>query len=1187
MEQKRRHAGWLGAVAAAALLTPAASAQYNASIQGTVTDAQGAIVPGATVVLTNTETNQALQHTTSGTGVFTFNQLPPSMYTLVVTAKGFTRKELDALQVTPEQANAVNVQLAVGAETQTVTVSGNEATALDTETATISGTITSNQIQHLPSFGRDVFQLAQLAPGTFGDGAQASAGGTSSLPGSNIGGSGASDGIFKTENAPQISGNGGQNETNGISVDGISTVSAVWGGASVITPSEDSVKDVHIVSNGYDASSGRFSSSQVQVITKNGTNQVHGSAFIKGDRPGLNAYQRYNGPGSFAAGSAAERGVNRDNSRFNQFGGTLGGPFWKNKVFAFFAYEGLRNTTVTTGQGWYESPGFAALAPAGTIAAQLLGYPGEGPSSSSIIPRTCASIGLTEGVNCDTVGNTGVNLGSPRRGTAVGTLDPTWVGSGNPGIGGGLDPNTPTISFYNTTNPNAIVEDQYNGRLDVNASSKDLVTFTIYWVPQTTTDYQGPVRSANLWHHQAINDAFTGIWDHTFSATLLNEARANAAGWRWNEIVTNSQEPFGLPIAEIDDLGNESAGAGVAGSSTGGTGVSAITSDYFGAPGPSNFNQWTYSYQDTLTKVLSRHQIKIGGEATRLYYLNNPTYVARPQFNFRNPWDFLNDAPYQETGSFSPITGAVTANRQDIRSDIYSLFAQDDWKVKPNLTLNLGLRWSYFGPISSKENNLAVFREGTGAAVLSGASVRVGGNLYDPQTLNFGPQLGFAWSPEAQGSRLVFRGGIGLNYNQEELAISTNGTNNPPLITNATFCCSTAAALKQGILYATSSSPTAFYGFPNNPATVQQFSSANLPTNGSAVTVAAYPGRLPTNYSYHYSLDTQYEIAQSWIATIGYQGSTSHHLIHLYNENVVALAQGLPVNPSLQQVNFYGNDNNSNYNALLTTLRHDFAHGVQAQAQYSWTKSMDDGSEPYYEDPYPYNPKLAWGRSDFNVQNVFKFFGLWQPVFFHGGKDSLLEKTVGGWSISGILNLHSGFPWTPEYTNTGNNLYYQGGGYGFLRPAAYLGGAGQDTSNKAFVSGPSDPKSGGFNNNYREGALAYFTVPQFTQGTQFPSFAGLPQGPGVARNFLNGPNYIDADMTLTKSFGIPKNRLLGEDGGVEVRADAYNIYNRLNLNGTSINNAISSDGVTSNPSFGQAQSALGSRTIELQARFSF
>ncbi len=1173
----RRRALWAAAVL---LSAPAARAQFNASIQGTVTDPQGAVIPGAEITLTNTETNVKVTRKSSGGGVYTFNQLAPSTYTLEAKAKGFESKKLDEVRVTPEQANSLNIALVPGSEATNVTVNASEATALDTETASVNGTITSNQIQHLPSFGRDVFQLAQLTPGSFGDGAQLGGGGSAKLPSSVSSGSTATSGIFLTENAPQITANGGQNETNGISINGISTVSAVFGGASIITPSEDSVKDVHIVSNGYDASGGRFSGAQIQVVTQNGTNQVHGSGFFKLDRPGLNAFERFNTVNSFGGGTPRERGVNRNESRFNQFGGSIGGPFWKDHVFGFFAYEGLQNSSTTFSQGWFESSALAGLATPGTIAATYLGFIGEAPASIANLQQTCATISLTEGVNCRTVPG-GLNLGSPRTNAARGTLDPSWVSSQNPGIGNGLT-NTPTISFLNTANPNSVGEAQYNGRIDVNITRNDTANFSVYWVPLTQTFYNGPVRAANFWNHNQVNDAYTAIWDHTFSPTLLNEARANLAGFRWNEVASNPQAPFGLPISAVDVLGTEPIGP--------------ITGNNFGPPGPSNLNQHTYGYGDTVTKVLSRQNLRFGGDATRLYYLNNPTYNARPQFQFRNLWDFLNDAPYQESGSFSPQTGAVSVNRQDIRSDLYGLFIQDDWKVKPNLTLNLGIRWNYFGPLSSKQNNLAVFQQGpTGTNQLTDASIRVGGNLFDPQVLNFGPQLGFAWSPEAQQSHLVFRGGFGLSYNQEEIAIQANGQNNPPLITSASFGTSTAQQIDPAVQYNIGSSPTSLFGYPNNPAAITTFGPNNIPTTGS-VNVAAYPGRAPTNYTYHYSLDTEYEVVKDWVATIGYQGSVARHLLRVYNENVVAIAQGITLNPTLRQITFYGNDSNSNYNALITSLRHNFSHQFQAEAQYTWAKSLDEGSQPYFADYYPYNNALAYGRSDYNVTNVFKIFGLYQPTFFSGGH-TLLEKTLGGWSVSGILNLHSGFPWTPVFVDTGGGVYYNGSGYQVLRPAAYSGGAGRNTSNNAFLSGVGNPLNP-VNVNFQRGSLSYFAVPTFTPGPQFPAAGALPQTPGVQRNSFNGPNYIDADLTVSKAFGLPNTKVLGERAQVEARANAYNIYNRLNLasggqrsNGGAINDVIETangDGTfSSNPNFGQDTTALGSRTVEIQFRLSF
>jgi hypothetical protein len=204
-------------------------------------------------------------------------------------------------------------------------------------------------------------------------------------------------------------------------------------------------------------------------------------------------------------------------------------------------------------------------------------------------------------------------------------------------------------------------------------------------------------------------------------------------------------------------------------------------------PGPGQYNQWTYSYNDVLTKIAGRHSIKMGGEFTRLSYLNENLGGARPGFTFENLWDFANDAPYQESGQFASATGIPFANRQDDRENLWGIFVQDDFKVRSNLTINLGLRWSYFGPIYTKQNNQDVLQFGTGADLLTGMNIRVGGSLYTPQKNNLGPVLGFAWSPEALQSKVVIRGGFGINYNQNEIAITANSSGNPPNAVNAKF----------------------------------------------------------------------------------------------------------------------------------------------------------------------------------------------------------------------------------------------------------------------------------------------------------------------------------------------------------------------------------------------------------------
>ncbi len=1165
---KRFSSTFLLSLAAILLLVPAAHAQYRASLRGVITDPQGAIVPGATVTLTNTETNEKQVSTSDGSGIYNFNALPPAHFLITVDMPGFQKQVVNDVQIIPEQPNALNIQLQLGQATQTVTVNGSETPALDTETASLSGTISSNQIQHLPSYNRDVFQLAQLAPGVFGDGSQSSGGGTNNLPGNQgPGGSGSGNaGIFATENGPQIQTRGGQYETNSITIDGISTVSAVWGGTSIITPSEDSIGDVKVVSNSYDAEVGRFSGGQIQVTTKSGTNALHGSAFFKASRPGLNAYQKWNGVGSDIPGTPAERGLNRDESRFNNYGGSLGGPIIKDRLFAFFNWETSPFSSSSTAQGWYETSQFdASAATSGSIAAKYLSYKGEGVAASGIIQRTCPSIGLTEGVNCATT-SAGLDVGSPLK-IGLGLLDPTYGGSSNqPGVGSGLD-GVPDLAYFNTLNPSNTSQSQYNGRLDANATQKDHVSFAIYWVPVVQTYYQGPVRSANFWHHTQTNDAFSVIWNHTFSPTLLNEARANAAGWRYNEVGSNPQAPFGLPEDDLDNIGTIGNQGGF---------------QYFGAPGPGVYNQWTYDYNDILTKVAGRHNIKMGGELTRLYYLDESVYNARPTFGFRNEWDFANDGPYNESGQFDSATGIPFSNRQDNRENIWGFFAQDDYKIRPNLTINVGLRYSYLGALNSKQNNLAVV-QGIRANALSGLNVRVGGNLYTPQKWNFGPQVGFAWQPSSYLNKLVVRGGFGINYNQNEIAITSNGIGNPPNAVSPSFCCSTATSIDPNILYETATTINSIFGYAPNPATITKFGANNLPTNGVATELNGFESNPGTISNYHYSLDTQYLLPYNLVLAIGYQGSTSRHALVNLNYNVVAAADGQPLNPIVNFINYWGNSATGNYNGLIATLTHNFSHHFQLEGQYAWAKAMDENSGPYSRDLYPFSSHAAYARSDYNVANGFKIFGLWQPVIFTGSK-SWLEKVAGGWSLSGIFNAHTGFPWTPIYNaNTPGGLYYNGSQYNQLRPLAMLAGVGKNTSTKTYEQA--------INPNFNGNGPQFFTAPTFVVGPAFPATAPAPPI-GIERNSLNSPGYNDLDGSLSKAFGLPSTRVLGESAKFEVRVDAYNFFNKTNINSADIDTSLGSvnpDGSIGsvNTDFGVAGGALGSRTVQLQARFSF
>jgi|GEM_PF-413220 len=1160
-----------------ALAVMPAHAQFRTSIQGTVTDPTGAVVPDATLTLKNNDTNETLTRKSDAAGVFNFNALPAAHFTLTASHDGFQQKTLSNLQLIPEQPNSINVQLDLAGTTQSVTVDASTAPALDTETANTGATISANDFAHMPSWNRDPFTLTQLTPGMINDGAQSSGGGVYTPPGVGSNARGSTNlGAAPTENGPPTFANGGQMENNGIMIDGISTSSAVWGGSSVITPDVDSVDNVRVLSNNYDAEYGRYSGAQTIVTSKSGSNQLHGSAFLAVHRPGLNAYQR-----TIVAPNTITSPL-RDTGRYNQYGGSLGGPLWKNRLFAFFDFESSPNDTTATTTGWYDTADFDKLGPSGSIAATYLTFPGAGVVSQSIVSTTCGTIGLVEGVNCNTIPGQGLNIGSPLT-TPLGTHDPTATGTPqNPGVGSGLS-NVPDIAEYVTASPLNSSYQNFNGRADADVTHRDHLAFAIYWVPQSQTSYQGGARAYNLFHHDQINDAFTVIWNHTFSPTFLNEARANAAGWRWNEISDNPQSPVGLPQDNIASFGSSS---------------NPITVNQFGSDLGSILNQWTYGYKDVATKIIGQHTIKFGGDFTNLHYLNDP--IGRPTYTFYNIWDFLNDAPKEEAGSFDTVTGFPGGVRQDYRENLFGAFIQDDWRVRPNLTLHAGVRYSYFGPLYVKQNNLSTAQMGSsGSDYFTGIGVKIGGNLWTSQKLNFGPQLAFDWTPPNM-SNLVVRGGYGLSFNQEEIAITANANANPPTQGYYDFAYSSPGNPGPNgadIVYGISSSPTSLTGFASNPNTITTYNSSNLPTAGNASIFVFGDGHggLPTQYTHHFSLDVEYGFLHNWlVASLGYQGSVGKHTMVQYLGNATALAQGVQsLNPLVTNLDYYGNEGGSNNNAMLAEIKHPFSHQFSVDAQFMWSRSMDDTSQPYEENPYyPANPMYARGRSDYDIRDTFKVYGLWQPIIFHNGHN-WLEKTVSGWSLSGIFNFHTGFGWTPSY-GISQSLYCSNCGYYTLYPQ-YLGGGGKSTSNKAFeqysnfadmltTQNTTTATINGTAGTTVAYSNKYFSVPNFGAAMTgaFPApNAALPPPPGIGRNAFNGPSYRNVDASLSKAFGLPENRVWGKAAVVEVRADAFNLFNITNLDPSQIANNITAT------NFGQDVGILGSRTVSFQAHFRF
>ncbi len=376
------------------LLSTAAPAQYGAGLQGTVQDKSGAVVANATVTATENGTGVDHTTTTNSSGFYRISELPPGTYTVTVQAQGFKKSSNPGVEVQAELLRGLDVALELGQAQETVNVT-ETTEVLKTEDATISGTLTAQEVESLPALNRDPYELLRLAPGIFGDGARFGDGRSAGFPNGagavsgSAGPGGSNTAIFQIENQQPISAMGQRITSNDYLVDGVSVNSLEWGGAAVITPSIESVQEQTVLSNDYDASDGRSSGAHIKTVTKSGTNALHGGGLFLYHDPNFNAYNKFSG---YSTGTGFTPPV-RDDDNIRQFAGTIGGPIIKDKLFFFFNYEGARASNTTFENNWVETPQYDALLIAdrpGTPVATILQSSGIVPRVTQVLPTTCA-----------------------------------------------------------------------------------------------------------------------------------------------------------------------------------------------------------------------------------------------------------------------------------------------------------------------------------------------------------------------------------------------------------------------------------------------------------------------------------------------------------------------------------------------------------------------------------------------------------------------------------------------------------------------------------------------------------------------------------------------------------------------------------------------------------------------------
>jgi len=1146
-------------------LAASAHAQFKASIQGTVMDPQGNAVANATVTITNQDTGVVRTTVTSTEGFYRASELPPGRYTVTVEAAGFKKSTSKDVLVDAEQTRGFDVTLAVGAVTEQVTVTA-AAEALQTEDANLSTGITAEQIARLPQFGRDPYELLKLAPGVFGDGSRGPDGGSQNLP--NSGGPGGSHtSVFQVENQVQAVANGQRNSANNFTIDGTSVNSLTWGGAAIVTPNQESIQEVTVVVNSYSAEDGRNTGAQVKVVSKNGTNQLHGSGFFKDDSPGLNAFNKWGGPD----GQAPQR----VEQNLKQFGGGIGGPVVKDKMFFFFSYEGDRTNNISfSGPQYVETTAlrqFISANRSGTVIGDLINAKGSQPRIAQVLASSCTdfnAVGLGSAADCQVV-NGGVDLGSavnPATNCSMSYGQYANIFSGNP-TGCGLD-GVPDLQKVVTQAPLRTSGNQYNARVDY-TRSKDLFAVSFYITPLNTlgSDLGANGRPMADLTFNPRNKYAALIWNHTISATMLNEARANWTRFFVNQFATNQSVQWNLPRWEVEDVPSDRIRYGA----------------NQGTNAPDLAAQNQYEFSDKVSKVMGRHGLKVGVTATLNQDNNDFEFgAARPVYVAHGLWNFVDGTPIFEAINVDPRSGAPTDVHKYYRQNDFALFFQDDLKLRPNLTFNLGLRYEYFAPLSEKFNRQSNLILGSGPNPLQTATLKVGGPLYPADKNNFAPRLGFAWTP-AKFTRTVIRGGFGVAYNRITDTMTGISRVNPPFLFRESLCCAMSAAdfaanpwgappYDNGLIVVTEGQSNSPLSWPANPAIAATFDpNTGLPLAGN-VEIWGAPQTNRTPYVYLYSAEVQHELPAQFTMSVGYQGSLSRKMLRIVNQNLIYPQ----LNAVLRPVFFPTTDVNGAFNALNVSAIRRFSHGFQFLGKYQFSRSLDGGSwegaggqrDPYY----PLDRTWDWGPSDFDVTHNMLFTALYDLPILRARND-FVGRVFGGWQINGTYQFHSGFPWTPI---EGNNCppIPSGGNLCPALPAKYLGGAKSNFGNDTFMNGNGNFPgivSGG-NCNPANGAIA--GTPYFDVCSVGPPF--------VHRNSFRGPRYQTFDASFVKSTGLPFFK--GENAKLDLRVNFFNLFNKLNL----VPLAARSPEVSINdPHFGKSSGALAGRVIEFQTRLVF
>jgi len=1070
---------------------------FRGTILGSVTDSSGAAVPGATVMVKNVDTGLVRTVSTSEDGSYAAPELPIGTYSVSVEKAGFKLGVVTGIKVEVSSERRADVTLQIGQAAQSVEVLGEELPMVESTSNTLGGLIESKVAGNLPVNGRDYQKLILLVPG-----ASAAPDGITDSPGSY--------GTLSVNGARGRSNNyllDGTDMNDGYRNDPAINEGGVFGTPATILPIE-AIAEVHVESN-FEAEYGRSAGAAINIVTKSGTNQIHGSGFDYFRNTALNARNYFNQVGEV-----------QQPFHLNQFGGDLGGPIFKDKTFFFVDYEGLRET------GAEASP---ACVPTAADISNNAPTPGDLTSINPVIQKLLS-------------------------------LNP-WP-----------QPTDPTTDCYANGGTNAALATPFSNRVD-NAIvkidhnfNKDNLLTGRYYIGDSTQLFPLALTGGGLLPSyntlvptrvQMIAISYVSV----LSPSIVNESRI---GWnRFAEGFFPQDHSF-----DPGSIGLDTVGAGTPNNNNPyNFGLPVILVGGLAQLGadkadPRQRVDTNWHYIDNVSWKHGKHDVKFGYEfrRTSISQIFNRTF--RGKLTFSNQFDSLGNLTENSLQEFLAGTatggtqGTGDTNRNTFENS-HAIYLQDSYRVNRRFTLNLGLRYDYFGLIQEKHSMFNNVDPTTGAVFAVGQN-----RLYQPDYNNVAPRVSAAWDVTGKG-RTVVRAGFGVFYDafSQDLFLGH-------LPFSSSFDPGPAYSGLPGVGQISFASPT---GQPFQ-AGVPVF--GNIFNFSPMVDEFGVNPHIRTPYLENFNLNLQQQLTRKMVVQVGYVGSQGHKLFDFRDINQPSAAQIFasdcpngpaatpgtacpggsitfvpgPLNANRNYIYWMESAAKSNYNSLQVSYRIDNWHGLTTSLNYTWSHSIDNASDGEDYVPNAAQPTDSTslnsnlGNSNFDIRNRLT----WNFIYEFPNRKGSMEKLTNGWGVNGIVTVQSGAPFHMILESDD----YDGAGTFFPKPD---------------VIGP-------IHYNYREPHnfldLSSFAVPCTPGASGFDGSAGSCE-PGtrhfgnLGRNALLGPHYRQFD------FSLYKNTSLTERLKMELRFEAYNLFNHPNFASPLWPNFLSDPTVTGVPPAGQ------------------